>query len=102
MEDNIIGTKERYHYDGTVHVIGVNIIWKKADSARKYTTFSMCRTYREALEIFLKIKGGFDKIDIISIQDYDREKQKYVGEPLTADNENGIIYILKKEWKESN
>ena len=41
------------------------------------------------------------KIDIISIQEYDRETNEYRNEPILADDENGIIYQMKKAYEES-
>lgn len=88
--------------DGSIRVIGVNIAWKKKTAKKESITFMMCTTYKEAIEKLLKIKGGWKKIDILSIQDYDRESLEYRNYPVLSTDEDGVIYIMKKEWEESN
>ncbi len=88
--------------DGSIRVIGVNIAWKKKTAKKENITFMMCTTYKEAIEKLLKIKGGWKKIDILSIQDYDRESLEYRNYPILSTDEDGVIYIMKKEWEESN
>ena len=87
--------------NGSIKTIGVNIIWKKKTSTKENTTFMMCTTYNEAIEKLLKVKGGWRKIDVISIQDYDRETLEYRNYPILSTDEDGVIYIMKKEWEES-
>lgn len=82
-------------------LFGVNLKWKKVGSTNEKITFMMCYTYEEAISSLLKIKGGWKKIDIISIQEYDRETNEYRNEPILADDENGIIYQMKKSYEES-
>lgn len=87
--------------DGSIKTIGVNIIWKKKTSTKENITFMMCTTYKEAIEKLLKVKGGWEKIDIISIQIYNRKTLEYEGDPILAEDVDGIIYQMKKEWEES-
>lgn len=87
--------------DGSVKTIGVNIVWKKKTSTKENITFMMCTTYKEAINKLLKVKGGWNNIDIISIQIYNRETLEYEGYPILAEDVDGVIYQMKKEWEES-
>lgn len=80
---------------------GVNIVWKKKTANKENITFIMCSSYEEAINKLLKVKGGWKNIDIISIQIYNRETLEYEGEPVLAEDTDGVIYQMKKEWEES-
>lgn len=83
--------------------IGLNITWRKKNAKKEYTniTFVMADTYRNALQKLLRIKGGFEKIVIVSIQEYDRITNEYRNDPVTEDDEDGIIFEIYNEWKNS-
>ena len=80
---------------------GVNIVWKKKTANKENITFIMCNSYEEAIEKLLKVKGGWKNIYIISIQIYNRETLEYEGDPILAEDTDGVIYQMKKEWEES-
>ena len=80
---------------------GVNIVWKKKTANKENITFIMCNSYEEAINKLLKVKGGWNNIDIISIQIYNRETLEYEGDPILAEDTDGVIYQMKKEWEES-
>ena len=87
--------------DGSERTIGVNIIWKKKNSTKENITFTLCTTYKEAIEKLLKLKGGWNKIDILSIQDYDNTTLEYRNYPILSTECDGVIYLMKKEWEEN-
>lgn len=78
--------------------IGFNIVWEKKDFKKANTTFVMSRSYRNAIQTVLKVKGGFDKIDILSIQEYDRESGQAKGDLISAHDTGGIICKMKEEY----
>lgn len=83
--------------------VNVIIRWRKKDSNKiNYTFIDSFESYRGAITSLLNAKGGFGKIDIMSIQDYDRNIQKCKNEPILADDKNGIIFEMYNEWKNSN
>lgn len=81
------------------HEAGFNVVYKKKNSESINTVFIMSNSYRNAINKVLKIKGGFKKIDIISIQEFDRETMELRCKPVLADDVNGIIYKMKEEYK---
>lgn len=78
--------------------IGFNIVWKKKNADKASTTFIMSRSYKSAVQTLLKTKGGFGKIDILSIQEYDRESGQLKNAPVYVDDKDGIIYKMKEEF----
>lgn len=54
--------------------------------------------YETALRKFLKIKGGKDKISIISIQDWDRREKRFtIDKPITIDDTSSVVYQVMNE-----
>lgn len=81
--------------------IEVNITWKKIGTNKEKVSFITCDTHEEALKMFLNVRGGFSKVEVISMQDFDRDLNANVGDPILATDENGIIYQMKKVYEES-
>lgn len=83
--------------------VNVIIKWKKKNNSKTHYTFiDSFESYRGALTSLLNVKGGFEKINIISIQDYDRNLQECKNDPILAEDEDGIISQMYKEWEENN
>lgn len=88
--------------NGALQSRGYNIHWKRnVPNANEEITFIMAFNAHEALNKLLCIKGGFDKISIAKIQDYDRAALCYRGDAITADDENGILYQMIQSWNNS-
>ena len=73
----------------------------KKNNTKENVTFTLCTTYKEAIEKLLKLKGGWNKIDILSIQDYDNTILEYRSYPILSTDEDGVIYLMEKEWEEN-
>ena len=81
--------------------IEVNITWKKIGTDKEKVTFITSKTNEEALRMFLNVQGGFSKVEVISMQNFDRDLNANVGDPILATDETSIIYQMKKAYEES-
>lgn len=77
--------------------VGKLIRWKKINSNVINETFTVAETDREAITRFLTLKGGWDRVDIVSIHDYCREAKINVTKPILSTDKSGIIYKMKNE-----
>lgn len=54
--------------------------------------------YETALKKFLKIKGGKEKITILSIQDWDRREKRFtIDRPITLEDKDGVVYKVMND-----
>ena len=69
----------------------------KTTNDRNYS-FIENSDYETALRKFLKIKGGKNKITILSIQDWDRREKRFtIDEPITLEDKNSVVYKIMNE-----
>lgn len=54
--------------------------------------------YETALRKFLKVKGGKEKITIVSIQDWDRREKRFtIDKPITIEDTSSVVYQIMNE-----
>jgi hypothetical protein len=61
----------------------VKIIYHEKGKMKEKISFTPADSFEEALERFYRVKGGREKVEVISVQDFDRVKNKEVGKKRT-------------------
>lgn len=100
MNEDNINNNERMIIPNYVEVM---IEWKKKNKSRVYkTSIDSFESYKGAISALLSLKGGFEKIDILSVQDFNKNLNQCINDPIMADDKDSIIYKMYKEWEENN
>ncbi len=78
--------------------VEILITYQRNDSGEQKQSFIENESYETALRKFLQIKGGKEKITILSIQDWDRREKKFtIASPITLAQKDSVVYKIMHE-----
>lgn len=101
----IKGLENKYNDKKEIILRGFKVYWRRNNSnienEEENMTFIMAYNGMEAINKFLASKGGFERVVIYKVQEYNMETKEDINEPLYANDKNGILYQMIIDYNNS-
>lgn len=101
----IKGLENKYNDKKEIILRGFKVYWRRNNSnienEEENMSFIISYNGMEAINKFLASKGGFERVVIYKVQEYNMETKEDIDEPLYANDKNGILYQMIIDYNNS-
>lgn len=101
----IKGLENKYNDKKEIILRGFKVYWRRNNSnienEEENMSFIISYNGMEAINKFLASKGGFERVVIYKVQEYNMETKEDIDEPLYANDKKGILYQMITDYNDN-